>query len=190
VAGPAGQATGNNPTGAGVAEPGTVSPAPLADANHGSGCGLTRRDQGSKLEGLPRRVAERRLVGVRPLLENSTACQKSMPNLSSFRGVARVSALRGGCSGCSRVRFLWLRWMTLYECIRTAMIPGLPVVGGSGSSQMSALPGSGPSGFGCGVVLVINGEFDPGSGRTLAACLTHASRTVNPFGGDQWRTGE
>jgi hypothetical protein len=38
--------------------------------------------------------------------------------------------------------------------------------------------------------LFINGEFDPGSGRTLAACLTHASRTVNPFGGDQWRTGE
>jgi hypothetical protein len=26
-------------------------------------------------------------------------------------------------------------------------------------------------------VLNINGEFDPGSGRTLAACLTHASRT-------------
>ena len=26
--------------------------------------------------------------------------------------------------------------------------------------------------------LFINGEFDPGSGRTLAACLTHASRTV------------
>ena len=24
----------------------------------------------------------------------------------------------------------------------------------------------------------IYGEFDPGSGRTLAACLTHASRTV------------
>ncbi len=23
-----------------------------------------------------------------------------------------------------------------------------------------------------------NGEFDPGSGRTLAACLTHASRAV------------
>jgi hypothetical protein len=23
------------------------------------------------------------------------------------------------------------------------------------------------------------GEFDPGSGRTLAACLTHASRTMN-----------
>lgn len=30
----------------------------------------------------------------------------------------------------------------------------------------------------------IHGEFDPGSGRTLAACLTHASRTMNHFGGD------
>ena len=29
-----------------------------------------------------------------------------------------------------------------------------------------------------GVLLVLFGEFDPGSGRTLAACLTHASRTV------------
>lgn len=25
---------------------------------------------------------------------------------------------------------------------------------------------------------IIDGEFDSGSGRTLAACLTHASRTV------------
>ncbi len=30
----------------------------------------------------------------------------------------------------------------------------------------------------------IYGEFDPGSGRTLAACLTHASRTMMPFGVD------
>ena len=29
-----------------------------------------------------------------------------------------------------------------------------------------------------GFLLVLFGEFDPGSGRTLAACLTHASRTV------------
>ena len=28
------------------------------------------------------------------------------------------------------------------------------------------------------LVLFFNGEFDPGSGRTLAACLTHASRAV------------
>lgn len=31
-----------------------------------------------------------------------------------------------------------------------------------------------------GLMLIIYGEFDPGSGRTLAACLTHASRTVKP----------
>src|SRR3954453_9106449 len=28
-----------------------------------------------------------------------------------------------------------------------------------------------------------NGEFDPGSGPTLAACLTHASRAVRPLRG-------
>ena len=41
-------------------------------------------------------------------------------------------------------------------------------------------------------VFVFNGEFDPGSGRTLAACLTHASRTVMTglALSDQWRTGE
>src|SRR4051794_8921305 len=33
-----------------------------------------------------------------------------------------------------------------------------------------------------------NGEFDPGSGRTLAACLTHASRAVKPLRG--WISGE
>lgn len=32
-------------------------------------------------------------------------------------------------------------------------------------------------------VVVFNGEFDPGSGRTLAACLTHASRAERPFRG-------
>ena len=37
---------------------------------------------------------------------------------------------------------------------------------------------------------VFNGEFDPGSGRTLAACLTHASRAVRPFGVHERRTGE
>jgi hypothetical protein len=28
-----------------------------------------------------------------------------------------------------------------------------------------------------------DGEFDPGSGRTLAACLTHASRAERPLSG-------
>ena len=35
------------------------------------------------------------------------------------------------------------------------------------------------SGACSGVVIDIYGEFDPGSGRTLAACLTHASLAVN-----------
>ena len=45
----------------------------------------------------------------------------------------------------------------------------------------------------CGLFLTsFFGEFDPGSGRTLAACLTHASRTVKLqlAGVDEWRTGE
>lgn len=29
--------------------------------------------------------------------------------------------------------------------------------------------------------LFFDGEFDPGSGRTLAACLTHASRAERPL---------
>ncbi len=39
---------------------------------------------------------------------------------------------------------------------------------------------------------VFYGEFDPGSGRTLAACLTHASRTMKLELAlvEEWRTGE
>ena len=52
------------------------------------------------------------------------------------------------------------------------------------SQLMLALHCFGPHGF--------YGEFDPGSGRTLAACLTHASRTERPLlaGVLEWRTGE
>ena len=35
----------------------------------------------------------------------------------------------------------------------------------------------------CGCEEFLFGEFDSGSGRTLAACLTHASRTERPFRG-------
>ena len=45
----------------------------------------------------------------------------------------------------------------------------------------------------CGVgwgLLVLFGEFDPGSGRTLAACLTHASRTVKGSACWFWMSGE
>ena len=46
-------------------------------------------------------------------------------------------------------------------------------------------------GAGSGWGRVLFGEFDPGSGRTLAACLTHASRTGPPlWGWVEWRTGE
>ena len=41
---------------------------------------------------------------------------------------------------------------------------------------------------------ICHGEFDPGSGRTLAACLTHASRTKRgkelALSGIEWQTGE
>ena len=40
------------------------------------------------------------------------------------------------------------------------------------------------------VLTVFDGEFDPGSGRTLAACLTHASRAVRlPLGGTRAANG-
>src|SRR6187549_3617838 len=32
-----------------------------------------------------------------------------------------------------------------------------------------------------GGLMFVDGEFDPGSGRTLAACLTHASRAERPL---------
>ena len=41
---------------------------------------------------------------------------------------------------------------------------------------------------------IYHGEFDPGSGRTLAACLTHASRTKRrkelALFRIEWQTGE
>ena len=45
--------------------------------------------------------------------------------------------------------------------------------------------------FVCWVSSFFDGEFDPGSGRTLAACLTHASRAERPTSGVlERRTGE
>jgi hypothetical protein len=40
---------------------------------------LTPKSEASNLEGLPRKPIERSADGARPNLENSTACQKSMP---------------------------------------------------------------------------------------------------------------
>ena len=57
----------------------------------------------SKFGWLPRFDAGRCRGGVRPILENSTACQKSMPSL--------ISVCFGGLrvAGVGRV-FLWLNW--------------------------------------------------------------------------------
>jgi hypothetical protein len=46
--------------------------------------------------------------------------------------------------------------------------------------QRSLRRHTGPSWTGPAAIHSIHGEFDPGSGRTLAACLTHASR-ARPF---------
>ena len=59
------------------------------------------------------------------------------------------------------------------------VVPGLAMIGPRCGVRSSMMSFSRQRGEG----LYINGEFDPGSGRTLAACLTHASRTVRPLWG-------
>ena len=71
----------------------------------------------------------------------------------------------------------------------------LPGVGGCGGCRVGFgvfSPASAVLARAClGLGWVLFGEFDPGSGRTLAACLTHASRTGPPlWGWVEWRTGE
>jgi hypothetical protein len=61
---------------------------------------LTAATARSRLDGLPRRAAERWLVGVRPFFENSTACQKSMPSFTSVCGVFCAGLLCGVGVGC------------------------------------------------------------------------------------------
>jgi len=46
------------------------------------------------------------------------------------------------------------------------------------------------SGGGWFLLNFFDGEFDPGSGRTLAACLTHASRTLKLGACTGWMSGE
>ena len=60
------------------AKPCRTSPDPRIRAR------LTGRSGSGKFERLPRCAAGRWRVGVRAILENSTACQKSMPSLISF----------------------------------------------------------------------------------------------------------
>ena|ERR1051326_1691206 len=88
----------------------------------------------------------------------------------------------------------------LVPCLFWPRLPGWSFVSGWVGVSLSgfwcfASDQSGASALcvvGGGVVFCwsFNGEFDPGSGRTLAACLTHASRAVRPFGVHERRTGE
>src|SRR5262249_29173994 len=66
-------------------------------ARGGGPIDLTGPTPTAKLVGLPRRSAGRPAVGARPLLENSTACQKSMPNTPSpgWRRTIRSGATSG-----------------------------------------------------------------------------------------------
>ena len=87
------------------------------------------------------------------------------------------------------VGFWW--WCLGFVCFVLVYVPG------PASSGLGVMPGLAPclllvgvgGGFapdmdcrpvpsGVGSAFVFHGEFDPGSGRTLAACLTHASRTM------------
>ena len=62
-----------------------------------------------------------------------------------------------------------------FPCVRCGcfLMPVFGVVSGFSDFIFASLLGEG----------FLFGEFDPGSGRTLAACLTHASRTERPFRG-------
>jgi hypothetical protein len=64
-------------------------------------------------------------------------------------------------------------WLSVGFCCQVKLAVRLPYSGGL-------------------VAHVFYGEFDPGSGRTLAACLTHASRTMKLELAlvEEWRTGE
>ena len=83
------------------------------------------------------------------------------------------SALFGvGLAGCFGVCFVWSAcgfWLWVGFCWDCLLPFGWWVC-----LFVWLLPGS----FGVWVALFFYGEFDPGSGRTLAACLTHASRTM------------
>ena len=99
-----------------------------------------------------------------------------------FAGGFRVLFFSVRCSLFSSGFWCWSSW----SCRGLGVVGGVGL--GSGLFFLRLLlywPGL-VSGFllwgaGLGLGWVLFGEFDPGSGRTLAACLTHASRTGPPF---------
>jgi hypothetical protein len=112
------------------------------------------------------------------------SCPKNGPN---GQGLVRVRSLRTQqrtnlcrCQINPRPRWFWPLWPAHR---------GWDSFGKAADAKSVALLGfiflhmSTTLGFGLGVSIDINGEFDPGSGRTLAACLTHASRAERPLRG-------
>ena len=79
-----------------------------------------------------------------------------------------------GCGGCGVLFDLLTSWF-----VGSSFLMGWGWVG-QGFLRMVHTLLSACALWGVGVVVgfVFDGEFDPGSGRTLAACFTHASRTM------------
>ena len=104
----------------------------------------------------------------------SCSCSRGVFGCCFFRPVLLVSsgsAVLGPLLGCGfrGVGGLW----GVSGWVRGCFFSGFCCTG----------PGLFPVSFvgaGLGLGWVLFGEFDPGSGRTLAACLTHASRTGPP----------
>src|SRR5665647_391899 len=113
-------------------------------------------------------------MDARPLLENSTACQKSMPIVIVDNAMGEPVRARPALDGDMARRMRQHLIEARLTVLRGHFVLSVNPCASAGYQKTS------------------NGEFDPGSGRTLAACLTHASRTVISVlaPGDQWRTGE
>ena len=95
-----------------------------------------------------------------------------------FLGGVRFG-LPGGCCSCLLGWGWWLSWWIVvgFSCSRFR---------GEGDRNFFGMIDWALWGLVCQFLIFqfFVGEFDPGSGRTLAACLTHASRTMKPFGVD------
>ena len=166
---------------------------------------------GSGARGRRARVSCFLLVGGRVWGASARARFLSCPVLAvvgsggRVRG-ARVARFPWWGSGCARFLLL-LVVVGVFGCcfFRPALLVFswfpvlvfvvLPGVGGCGGCRVGFgvfSPASAVLARAClGLGWVLFGEFDPGSGRTLAACLTHASRTGPPlWGWVEWRTGE
>ena len=86
-----------------------------------------------------------------PIFENSTACTMSMPKSSANLRIGRDS--------------FWIDELSVRQFKSQIKLNTL-------RSARKNFPSNWEN--------IFYGEFDPGSGRTLAACLTHASRTMKP----------